>query len=145
MNLHTLKPAKGSKRKRKLLGRGSGSGLGKTCGKGHKGQNCRSGGGVRKGFEGGQMPLARRLPKFGFTNIFREEIEVVNLDTLAKLDIEGEITPEALVERGVIRANRKLKVLGRGDVDKAITVKAARFSKTAVQKLEKAGGKALVI
>ncbi len=91
------------------------------------------------------MPLARRLPKFGFTNIFREEIEVVNLDTLAKLDIEGEITPEALVERGVIRANRKLKVLGRGDVDKAITVKAARFSKTAVQKLEKAGGKALVI
>lgn len=145
MNLHTLKPAKGSKRKRKLLGRGSGSGLGKTCGKGHKGQNCRSGGGVRKGFEGGQMPLARRLPKFGFTNIFREEIEVVNLDTLAKLDIEGEITPEALVERGVIRANRKLKVLGRGDVDKAITVKAARFSKTAAQKLEKAGGKALVI
>ncbi|VAX17672.1 LSU ribosomal protein L15p (L27Ae) [hydrothermal vent metagenome] len=91
------------------------------------------------------MPLARRLPKFGFTNIFREEIEVVNLDTLAKLDIEGEITPEALVERGVIRANRKLKVLGRGDVDKAITVKAARFSKTAAQKLEKAGGKALVI
>lgn len=145
MKLHELKPAKGSKKKRKIIGRGAGSGRGKTSGKGHKGQNSRSGGGVRRGFEGGQMPLARRLPKFGFTNIFRQEYEIVNIGDLARLGLEGEVTPDTLVEKGLIRAKRKLKVLGNGEVEKALTVKASKFSKTAVEKIEKAGGSTQVI
>lgn len=144
MRLSSLKASKGARKNRKRVGRGSGSGLGKTSGKGHKGQKSRSGGSIPRGFEGGQMPLARRLPKFGFTNLFREEYAIVNLDTLSRLGIEGEITPEALVEKGVIKAGRKLKVLGRGEVDKPITVKASKFSKTAVEKIEKAGGKTQV-
>jgi len=141
MKLHTLKASEGSRKNRKRVGRGTGSGLGKTAGKGHKGQKARSGGSIARGFEGGQMPLARRLPKFGFTNIFREEYEIVNLDTLSRLGIEGEVTPEILAQRGVIRAKRKLKILGRGEIDKPVSVTASKFSKTAVEKIEKAGGK----
>lgn len=145
MKPHTLKPAKGSTKRRKIVGRGSGSGHGKTSCRGHKGQKSRAGHNIPKGFEGGQMPLIRRLPKFGFTNIFREEYEIINLDTLSKLDIKDEVTSESLAERGVIRSKRKLKVLGRGDITKALTIKASRFSKTAAKKIEDAGGKALVI
>ncbi|MGK7345908.1 MAG: 50S ribosomal protein L15 [Candidatus Nitrospinota bacterium M3_3B_026] len=144
MKLHTLKTPKGARKNSKRVGRGIGSGSGKTSGRGHKGQKSRSGGSIARGFEGGQMPLARRLPKFGFTNIFREEYAIVNLDTLSRLGLEGEITPEVLVEKGVIRKNRKLKVLGRGEAPKSVTVTASKFSKTAVEKIEKAGGKTQV-
>lgn len=145
MKLHELKNPRGARKRRKIVGRGSGSGLGKTCGKGHKGQKSRSGGGVPLYFEGGQMPLIRRLPKIGFTNIFRKEYAVVNLDTLAGLGLEGEVTAESLASRGVIRPGLPLKVLGRGEIEKPVTVSAARFSKTAAEKIEKAGGKAVVI
>lgn len=145
MKLHNLKTPKGSRRGRKVVGRGSGSGHGKTSCRGHKGQKSRAGYNIPTGFEGGQMPLIRRLPKFGFTNIFREEYEIVNVDTLSGLDIEGEITPEILADRGLISSKRKLKVLGNGALEKAITVKASKFSKTAIKKIEGAGGKALVI
>ncbi len=146
MNLHSIKPAKGSRKRRKIVGRGTGSGLGKTCGKGHKGQKARAGGGKTvPGFEGGQMPLIRRLPKVGFTNIFRKEYAVVNLDSVARLGLEGDVTPQTLAERGVIRSGLPLKVLGRGDLDKPLTIHATKFSRTAVEKIEKAGGKAVVI
>jgi len=146
MKLHTLKPSKGSRKGRKIVGRGHGSGLGKTCGRGHKGQKSRSGGGKpARNFEGGQMPLERRLPKVGFTNIFKKEYEVINLDTLAKLDVEGDITAETLAEKGLIRLKRPLKILGRGQLDKPLNISAAKFSKTAMEKIEKAGGKAVVI
>ena len=145
MKLSELKkPSKAACKPKKRKGRGAGSGLGKTAGRGHNGQNSRSGGGVPAWFEGGQMPLARRLPKFGFTNIFKKEFAIVNLDTLEKLDIEGEITPQALVEKGVIKKNLKLKILGNGELTKALTVKASRFSASAAAKIEKAGGKAVV-
>lgn len=144
MKLGELSPSKGSKKKRKRRGRGPGSGLGKTAGSGHNGQNSRSGGGVRRGFEGGQMPLSRRLPKFGFTNIFKKQYAVINLDTLEKLEETGEINAKNLSDKGVIRKNLKLKVLGRGEIKKAITITAAKFSKTAMTKIEKAGGKAVV-
>ncbi|MBI5814621.1 MAG: 50S ribosomal protein L15 [Nitrospinae bacterium] len=147
MKLHKLKGAEGSRKKRKRVGRGCGSGHGGTSGKGHKGQKARSGGSVPAWFEGGQMPLSRRLPKFGFTNIFREEFAVVNLDTLSGLDVSGEVTAETLAEKGVIRSGGKarLKILGRGEIAKALTVKAAKFSKSAAEKIEKAGGKAVVV
>jgi len=145
MKLHKLEAPRGSRKKGKRLGRGSGSGLGKTSGKGHKGQKSRSGGSIPRGFEGGQMPLARRLPKFGFTNIFREEYEIVNLDTIARLDIEGEVSPEALAERGVIRKNRKLKVLAKGEISRPVIVIASKFSKAAAEKIQKAGGEARVV
>lgn len=141
MKLHTLKTPRRAAKNRKRVGRGAGSGHGKTSGRGHKGQKSRSGGSIARGFEGGQMPLARRLPKFGFTNIFREEYAIVNLDTLSRLGLEGEITPDVLVEKGVIGKNRKLKVLGRGEAPKSVTVTASKFSKTAVEKIENAGGK----
>lgn len=139
-----IKPPKAARKPKKRKGRGAGSGLGKTAGRGHNGQNSRSGGGVPAWFEGGQMPIARRLPKFGFTNIFKKEYAIVNLDTLEKLDIKGEITPQTLVEKGVIKKNLKLKVLGKGELSNAITIKASRFSATAAAKIEKAGGKAVV-
>ncbi len=146
MKLHTLEPSKGSRKRKKTLGRGSGSGHGKTCGRGHKGQKSRSGGGKpAPSFEGGQMPLIRRLPKVGFTNIFRKEYDVVNLDTISRLGLEGEVTPQILAERGVIRPDRPLKILGRGQLDKPFNISAAKFSRTAVEKIEKAGGKAVVI
>jgi len=145
MKLHELKPAKGAKKRRKILGRGGASGLGTTSGKGHKGQNARSGGNRHPRFEGGQMPIIRRIPKRGFTNIFKKVYTTVNLDTIVRLGLEGEVTVQALAERGVARANLPLKILGRGDLDKPIVVKAARFSKSAVEKIEKAGGKAITV
>lgn len=143
MKLNQLKPAAGSRKSRKRVGRGHGSGLGKTAGMGHKGQKARSGGQTFAGFEGGQMPLHRRLPKFGFTNIFREEYEIVNLATLEKFGLEGDITPDSLAERGLVRKGRKVKVLGQGNLTKAVTVTADRFSKSAIAKIEQAGGKAV--
>jgi large subunit ribosomal protein L15 len=138
MKLHDLSPAKGSKKDKKRVGRGPGSGLGKTAGRGHKGQRSRSGYSRRPGFEGGQMPLVRRLPKRGFTNIFRKEFAVVNLADLAEL--EGEITPELLAETGRVRRGRMVKVLGDGEITRALTVKAHAFSASAREKIEAAGG-----
>jgi large subunit ribosomal protein L15 len=138
MRLHELAPAKGSKSSRKRVGRGPGSGLGKTAGRGEKGQKSRSGYSRRPGFEGGQMPLVRRVPKRGFNNVFRTEYAVVNLAQLAGL--EGEVTPELLAGKGLVRAGRPLKVLGDGEVAVALTVRAHKFSKSARAKIEAAGG-----
>ncbi|HKV11436.1 MAG TPA: 50S ribosomal protein L15 [Thermoanaerobaculia bacterium] len=139
MKLHELSPAKGSKHSKKRVGRGPGSGLGKTSGKGEKGQKSRSGASTRVGFEGGQMPLIRRVPKRGFTNIFKVEYAVVNLSQLAELD--GDVTPEVLVERGLVRSGRKVKVLGDGEIGKPLRVTADKFSKSARAKIEAAGGR----
>ncbi len=144
MKLHELSPAKGSKHARKRLGRGPGSGTGKTAGRGEKGQKSRSGQTPRPGFEGGQMPLVRRVPKRGFTNIWRTEYTVVNLSQLEKLDATAtgsdEVTPDLLVARGLARRGRPVKVLGVGEVGRAYKVKAHRFSKSARAKIEAAGG-----
>ena len=143
MKLHELSPAKGSKHTRKRLGRGPGSGTGKTAGRGEKGQKSRSGHTHRPGFEGGQMPLVRRVPKRGFTNIWRTEYTVVNLSQLEKLDATtggDEVTPDLLVARGLARRGRPVKVLGVGEVGRAYKVKAHRFSKSARAKIEAAGG-----
>lgn len=146
MKLHELKPAEGSKKAPTRVGRGTGSGLGKTAGRGHKGQNARSGGGVRPGFEGGQMPLHRRLPKRGFTNIFRKEIVNISLDQLNVFDAGTEVTPEVLLQAGLVkRINDGIKVLANGNIEKALNVKAHGFSKAAAEKIEAAGGKAEVI
>jgi large subunit ribosomal protein L15 len=146
MKLYELSPASGSKTEAKRKGRGPGSGNGKTAGRGHKGQNARSGGGVRPGFEGGQMPLYRRLPKRGFTNIFAKEYEQINVSELNNLDNGAVVTAELLREKGIISKVRDgLVVLGRGDLDKKLTVKAVRFSESAKSKIEAAGGKAEVI
>ena len=146
MKLYELKPAQGSVAEPKRKGRGVGTGNGKTAGRGHKGQNSRSGGGVRVGFEGGQMPLYRRLPKRGFTNIFAKEYVEINVSELNKFDIDTVVTPELLKEKGIISKIRDgVVVLGRGDLDKKLTVKAARFSKSATEKIEAAGGKAEVM
>ncbi|WP_227764145.1 50S ribosomal protein L15 [Zhaonella formicivorans] len=146
MKLHELKPAEGSRKAPTRVGRGIGSGLGKTSGRGHKGQKARSGGGVRPGFEGGQMPLHRRLPKRGFTNIFKKEIVNINVDVLNRFDNGTVVTPELLKEQGIIKSVKDgLKILGEGNVEKALTVKAHGFSKAAVEKIEAAGGKAEVI
>ncbi|HEX9943691.1 MAG TPA: 50S ribosomal protein L15 [Thermoanaerobaculia bacterium] len=139
MKLHELSPAKGSKHSRKRVGRGPGSGLGKTAGRGEKGQKSRTGYSRRPGFEGGQMPLIRRVPKRGFNNIWRVEYAVVNLSQLA--DFEGDVTPEALVERGLVRSGRKVKVLGDGEIGKPLRVVADKFSKSAREKIEAAGGR----
>jgi large subunit ribosomal protein L15 len=146
MKLHELKPAEGSRHERKRLGRGIGSGQGKTAGKGHKGQNARSGGGVRLGFEGGQTPLYRRLPKRGFTNISRKEYAVVNLDALNRFEEGTEVTPELLIESGVV-SNEKagIKILAKGNVEKKLTVKAHKFSSAAKEAIEAAGGTTEVI
>jgi large subunit ribosomal protein L15 len=146
MRLHELYAFPEEYKNRKRIGRGSGSGWGKTSGKGHKGQNARSGGGVRPGFEGGQMPLARRLPKRGFKNPFREEYEAVNVGRLLAL-FEGkdEITLADMYERGVVKNDAPVKVLGTGDVDKAVTIEAHRFSASAADKIAKAGGTAKAI
>jgi len=142
--LKELKPAAGSKtRPKKRLGRGSGSGKGTTAGRGNKGQNSRSGGGVRLGFEGGQMPLQRRLPKRGFTNLFRKEYTVVNVKDLEQCFEDGAVVgPAELVEAGLVRKMRDgVKILGDGELKKGLTVKAHRFTKTAREKIEAAGGK----
>jgi large subunit ribosomal protein L15 len=138
MKLHELSPAKGSKHSKKRVGRGPGSGLGKTAGRGEKGQKSRSGHSLRVGFEGGQMPLIRRVPKRGFTNIWKVEYAVVNLSQLAEL--EGDVTPQVLVERGLVRSGKKVKVLGDGELTKPLRVTADKFSKSARAKIEAAGG-----
>ncbi|MGB9680020.1 MAG: 50S ribosomal protein L15 [Thermoanaerobacteraceae bacterium] len=146
MRLHDLKPAEGARKDRKRVGRGIGSGHGKTSGRGSKGQNARSGGGVRPGFEGGQMPLTRRLPKRGFTNIFRKEYAIVNLSALDIFEEGSEITPEVLVEKGIInKVKDGVKILGNGDLNKKFIIKAHKFSKSALEKIEAIGGKAEVI
>ncbi len=138
MKLHDLKPAKGSTKQRKRLGRGPGSGTGKTAGRGHKGQRSRAGFSQRLGFEGGQMPLIRRVPKRGFNNIFRTEYSAVNLRQLA--DLEGEVTLETLVDNGLARRGARVKILAAGEITTALQVKAHRFSKAAREKIEAAGG-----
>jgi large subunit ribosomal protein L15 len=141
MELHTLKPPKGSRTNRKRVGRGAGSGMGETSTRGHKGAKARAGYRHKRGFEGGQMPLHRRLPKIGFTNIFKQEYQVVNLNDLARLN-PGEITAAGLKAAGMVRSSRiPVKVLGGGTIDKPYIVKAAAFSKSAVTKIEAAGGK----
>ena len=138
MKLHELSPAPGSTKKAFRVGRGAGSGNGKTAGKGHKGQKARSGGGVRPGFEGGQMPLQRRIPKRGFNNIFAKQFAIVNVSDLERFDNDTVVTEELLVQTG-------LKILGNGDLSKKLTVNATAFSASAKEKIEKAGGKAEVI
>lgn len=146
MLFNTLRPPVGSRKNKKRLGRGESSGLGKTSGRGHKGQKARSGGYHKVGFEGGQMPLVRRLPKRGFNNIFRDEFSVVNVADLNGLKGMSEIDVDALKKCGLVRkAGLKLKVLGDGQITSAMAVKAHKFSKTAVTKIEKAGGKAIVV
>jgi large subunit ribosomal protein L15 len=146
MKLEELKPAAGAKKKEKRVGRGHGSGHGKTSTKGHKGQKARSGGVKPAGFEGGQMPLQRRIPKRGFTNVNRVTYAVVNLKDLAAMAGSEPITPETLVQKGVIRDLRDgLKVLGTGDITTALTVRAHKFSKSAADKIKAAGGSAEVI
>ncbi len=146
MKLYELSPAEGSKKEPKRKGRGHATGNGKTAGKGHKGQNARSGGGVRPGFEGGQIPLYRRLPKRGFTNIFAKEYVSINVEELNRFEANTEVTAELLKETGVIsKICDGVVILGRGEIEKALTVKAARFTKTAEEKITKAGGKAQVI
>ncbi len=146
MKLHEMKPAEGSRTSRKRLGRGIGSGFGKTSGKGHKGQNARSGGGTRLGFEGGQTPLFQRLPKRGFTNINRKEYAVINLDKLNLFDEGTEVTIELLLESGMVsKAKSGIKILGNGTLNKKITVKANKFSASAKEAIEKAGGQTEVV
>lgn len=146
MKLHELKPSEGSRSSRKRIGRGIGSGTGKTSGKGHKGQNARSGGGVRPGFEGGQNPLFRRLPKRGFTNINRKEFAIVNLDTLNRFEEGTEVTPALLIETGVVSSEKSgIKILGNGTLDKKLTVRAHKFSATAKEAIENAGGSTEVV
>ena len=146
MNLSDLKPPKGAKHAKKRVGRGYGSGTGVTSGRGHKGQKSRSGYHRKRGFEGGQMPLHRRLPKRGFFNPFRVEYAVVNLDTLnERFEAGTEVTPELLRERGVVRSKKLVKILGRGDIQTALTVKAHKFSGVAAEKIAAAGGRCEVL
>ena len=142
--LHDLSPSSGSHRDRKRVGRGPGSGWGKTAGRGQDGQNSRSGGGVRAGFEGGQMSLARRIPKRGFTNIHRVEYQVVNVRDLDRFD--GAVTPEGLKAAGLVGSNRKpVKILGQGEISKSLTVEAHAFTKSAQAKIEAAGGSVSIV
>lgn len=147
MKLHELAPAEGSKKSVKRIGRGAASGQGKTAGKGHKGQKARAGRGMRPGFEGGQMPLQRRVPKRGFNNIFAKEIAAVNVSALDKAFDDGAtVTIDALIEKGLIKkALDGVKILGNGEISKKLTVQVNSFSEAAKQKIEAAGGKAEVI
>ena len=141
MKLHSLKPAAGSRKNRKRIGRGPGSGFGKTAGRGENGQKSRSGYSAKRGFEGGQMPLHRRTPKRGFTNIFRKEYRVLNVDSLNRFEAGTVITPELLLEQGLIRKGKHpIKLLGTGDLTVALTVRVHKTSATAAQKIESAGG-----
>ncbi len=140
MNLSNIRAPRKASENRKRVGRGMGSGMGKTSTRGHKGQRSRSGSRMIRGFEGGQMPLHRRMPKRGFTNIFRQEYSIVNLDRLASLG-ESTVTPDVLRKAGVISTNRPVKILGDGELSKALTVHAHKFSKSAQEKITKAGGK----
>jgi large subunit ribosomal protein L15 len=146
MKLHELSPAPGSRKAPKRVGRGTGSGLGRNAGKGEKGQNSRSGGGTRPGFEGGQMPLYRRLPKRGFTNIFAKEYSSLNIDRLNIFEDGTVVTPELLLQMKIVKkAKNGVKILGNGELEKKLTVKAAKFSKVAAEKIEAAGGKVEVV
>ena len=148
MKMHELRPAEGARTSAKRLGRGIGSGLGKTSGKGHKGQNARSGGGVRPGFEGGQMPLVRRIPKRGFNNRFRKVYSIVNISALeAKFESGAVVDAEALIVSGILSKieDAGVKVLGGGELTKALTVKADKFSASAKEAIEKAGGSVEVL
>jgi large subunit ribosomal protein L15 len=147
MKLHELSPSAGSTKKRKRIGRGTGSGSGTTAGRGMNGQNSRSGGGVRPGFEGGQMPLFRRIPKRGFSNhMFKKIWTTINVNDLNAFDADTVITPELLLESGLVKkVNYGLKVLGDGELTKSFTVKAHKFTQSAIKKIEAAGGKAEVI
>lgn len=146
MKLHELHPAEGSRHVRNRVGRGSSSGNGKTSGRGQKGQKSRSGGGVRLGFEGGQTPLFRRLPKRGFTNINRKDYAIINLDVLNRFEEGTEVTPTTLIEAGIVKDEKSgIKVLGNGELTKKLTVKAAKFSASAQSAIEAAGGSVEVI
>ncbi|MBN2241044.1 MAG: 50S ribosomal protein L15 [Acidobacteria bacterium] len=146
MSINTLKPAKGANRSRKRVGRGIGSGHGKTATRGYNGQLSRSGASIRPGFEGGQMPLHRRLPKRGFNNIFRKEYLLVNLDKLAAFEADAKVDPEAMKKRGLVKNLRsEIKILGGGELKHAIHVRAHKFSRSAREKIEKAGGSVEVI
>ena len=146
MELHNLSPAPGSTKVAKRKGRGAGTGNGKTAGRGHKGQKARSGGGVRIGFEGGQMPLARRIPKRGFNNIFAKPLDGVNVAVLDKFEDGAVVDTQALLDAGILsKVKYGVKFLGNGEVSKKLTVKAAAFSESAKQKIEAAGGKAEVV
>ena len=146
MRIEDIRPAEGSTKNKKRVGRGVGSGHGKTACKGHKGQKARSGGTKGAGFEGGQMPLQRRVPKRGFKNIFKKEYAIVNLDTIEALKDDAVITPELLIEKGVIKKMKDgLKVLANGSIERSVTIKANAFSASASAKIEAAGGKTEVI
>ena len=148
MELNSIKPADGAKHYKRRVGRGIGSGLGKTAGRGHKGQKSRSGGGPAVGFEGGQMPLQRRLPKFGFTNINRKEYRGINIDTLQLLaDTQNitENTHDSLVENGLAKKSEIVKIMGRGELKAGISVSAHKFTKSAEEAISKAGGKAITL
>lgn len=147
MKLHSIIQPEGARKTRKIVGRGPGSGLGKTSGRGHKGQNARSGGGVRPGFEGGQLPLFRRLPKRGFSNAqFKIEYAIINLSDLNKFEENAVVTPEILKDMGLVKNQLNgIKVLGYGTLEKKLTVKAHKFSKSALIAIDKTGGKAEVI
>jgi len=146
MNLSEMRPAAGSKKERTRVGRGLGSGLGKTSGRGHKGQNARSGGGVRPGFEGGQKTLYQRLPKRGFTNLFRTEYAEINVEDLNRFENGTVVTPDLLLESGVLKKLRAgVKLLGNGELEKALTVQVHKASQSAVNKVTAAGGKVEVI
>ncbi|MCK5240927.1 50S ribosomal protein L15 [bacterium] len=145
MKINDLAPARGARRKSTRVGRGLGSGLGKTSGKGSNGQKARSGGTKAVGFEGGQMPITQKMPKRGFNNIFRIEYEVVNLKDLARFDSNTQVNPEVLADKGLVRKNRKIKILGVGEAPKQLNIKAHKFSKSAAEKLAAAGGKTEVL
>ena len=146
MKLHELSPVAGSTKERKRIGRGAGSGKGKTAGKGHKGQKARSGGNVRPGFEGGQMPLARRVPKRGFNNIFAKNIVTISVRDLNKFEDGAVVDTKALLDAGIIsKAQDGVKVLSNGEITKKLTVQLAAFSASAKEKIENAGGKAEVV
>lgn len=143
MKLHELKPATGARKSRRRVGRGPGSGRGKTSGRGEKGQRSRTGYSGKRAFEGGQMPLVRRLPKRGFVNIFRKEYRTVNVSRLNDLEAGATVTPETLLEAGLVKKGHDdIKILGNGDLSVKLTVQAHRFTKTAIEKIEAAGGKA---
>ena len=146
MNLHELSPAKRKKKASRRIGRGHGSGWGKTAGKGHKGQKARSGGSIRPGFEGGQMPLQRRIPKRGFNNIFAKNIVAINVSALEAFDDGAEVTTEALIEKGIVKKSYDgIKILGNVTLTKKLTVKVDAASKSAIEKIEAAGGKIEVV
>ena len=147
MKLHELKAVPGATKAPKRKGRGTATGQGKTAGRGMNGQNSRSGGGTRPGFEGGQMPLYRRIPKRGFTNIWRTEYSILNVDDLNRFEAGAVVTPDMLKEAGLVKQmkNGGIKILGNGELEKNITIQAHKFSKSAIEKIESAGGKAEVI